>query len=146
MLSALKQVEKAAPDLMKRQISLAGSHFVKEVQLETLRHLKYQTKPPTGNLVAGYQKKVRLKDGSFRSYQVDISGGNKKAFHFHLLEHGHRRYDQKFPRPGRVYESSQGFTKGYHMMETVTDTWQQEDRILVYAEKAIEEAIKKGWV
>lgn len=146
VISALRQVEKKAPDLMKRNISLAGTHFVKEVQLETLRHLQYQTKEPTGKLVAGYKKQVRLKDGSLRSYQADISGGNRKAFHFHLLEHGHKRYEQMFPRPGRAYKSSQGFTEGYHMMQTVTDKWQQDNRLFRYAERAVDEAIRKGWI
>ena len=146
IIDTLKDIERKAPDLMKRKIDLAGRHFLDDVKYETLKHLKYQTNTATGNLVNGYKKKTHLKDGSFRSYQSDISGGNEKAFHFHLLEHGHRRYEQMFPRPGRVYESSQGFTEGYHMMQTVTDRWAQEYTLLDYAESAIDEAIRKGWI
>lgn len=151
LTEAVEKVEKAAPDYMRAAIVKAGNDFKKDAVTKT----RLRTQKKTGNLLAGYKSTVVLKAGSLRSFEAQVNGGNRKAFHFHLLEHGHKRYEQMFPKvhgggrgKGKLvwYKSSAGFTKGFHMMEDTIDEWEDRAKIISYAEKAINKALKEGLI
>lgn len=148
----LDKVRRAAPDLLLKQINRAGNDFRRQCIEETEK--KVVTRK--GNLVKGYKKSVLLerRNGSF-DYEAQITGGNRKARHFHLIENGHRQTAEVFyktmsgpmrPNQSRkvFYRSREGYTKGYKMVDTVRSRWNNYGLIAVYARMAFEEALKKG--
>ena len=131
----LRKVEKATPEIARAWLFQAGRVFLKDVRTQTRAVTKQRTK----NLVRGYRQRLVLKHGSLTSYESNISGGNGKARHFHLVEKGHRGFV-----PTRGGMRSIGFVQGKKMMETTRNRWTGEMKIVAFAEKAIEEALKEG--
>lgn len=138
----LDKVRRAAPDLLLKQINRAGTDFRRDCIDETQR--KVTTRK--GNLISGYKKSVVMerRNGSF-DYEAQITGGNRKAHHFHLVENGHRQIAGTFYKKGYGYAKAKaGYVKGYKMVETVRSRWNSYRLIDVYARMAFEEALKKG--
>ena len=139
----LDRVRKAAPDLLLKQINRAGNKFRRE-SIEETRH---KVKKRKGNLLKGYRKKIEVtRSGLGIDYEAQITGGNRKARHFHLIENGHRQTAETFFRVGykAVYHSKEGYVKGYKIIGTVRDKWQSEQRLVKYGEAAVREALRKG--
>lgn len=144
LADSFEKVRKAAPDLFLKQINRAGNKFRRECIEETQE--KVVTRK--GNLVKGYRKKVvqTIHDGGF-DYEAQITGGNRKARHFHLIENGHRQVAGNFYKKGYGYAKAKaGYVKGYKMVETVRSRWSGENLLLKYAQAAIKEALKKGMI
>lgn len=138
----LDKVRRAAPDLLLKQINRAGNDFRRQCIEETEK--KVVTRK--GNLVKGYKKSVLLerRNGGF-DYEAQITGGNRKARHFHLIENGHRQVAGTFYKKGYGYAKAKaGYVKGYKMVETVRSRWNGENLLLKYAQAAVNEALKKG--
>lgn len=150
--SDINKVQKTAPDYLQTAIRRAGNKLKKMAVEETKQRTKYLTKKGTGNLAAGYRSVVEIKKGTLSTYEAKISGGNKKAHHFHLLEHGHRRYNQYFPRPNysgggvKWIEASAGYTDGLHMMKAAREDFESKEMLTKEAQWAIDKALKEGLI
>ena len=130
---ALQKVMDLCPDFALKQINAAGIAFKRDVISKT----EDRTVKRKGHLLDGYKKNVVLTSVFKKSFEAQISGGNKKAHHFHLVENGHEGY---------VNGTYIGFVKGKDMMKDTVRDWETENKIIPYAEKAVEEAIKKGYI
>lgn len=143
MADCIENVRKAAPDIMLKHINRAGNRFKKDCIEETAAKVKKRK----GNLISGYRKTVvsRFRDGGF-DHEAKITGGNKKASHFHLIENGHRQTAEYFYKLGykTICHSNNGYVKGYKMVGSVRDRWSSSKLVAEYAEAAVKEALKKG--
>lgn len=139
LAEALEKVQKACPDFALKQINAAGNHFRRDVKKRT----DERTKKGKGNLIKGYKKVIVLTSISKKSYEAQVSGGNGKGRHFHLVEHGHEGF--VFDRQNKVFKYI-GFVEGKHMMKDTIEDWDKNQKLIPYAVKAVEEAIKKGFV
>lgn len=147
----IEKVEKKAPDYMRKAIDKAGRRMRKDAAELTKSKLKYKTKEGTGNLIKGFRASTVLKLGSLRSFESQVRGGCSKAKHFHLIENGHRRTVQIFYRGKKgkervFYKSSLGFTPGYHTMEKTKEEWNNGNKLVPYAQEAVEKALKEGLI
>lgn len=128
----LKKVVEAYPYVVVNYITQAGNAFKNETKKRTLA----LTKTHTGNLSKGYRSEVKTVG---KNCMAEISGGNGKAFHFHLLENGHEGYSG-YGRNRRHI----GFVPGRYMLKSVYDEWEKSGKINKYAIRAINKALKKG--
>lgn len=133
LAESLTKVQKLCPDFALKQLNRAGNQFKKDVITRTAE----KTVTRKGNLIGGYKKTIVVTSAFGKSFEAQISGGNRKARHFHLVEHGHEGY---------VNGAYIGFVKGKDMMkDTITD-WETGNKTVPYAKAAIDEAIKKGFI
>lgn len=130
---ALKKAEKSYPEGVKRYIRSAGNTFKKDVIANT----EALTKKGSGKLVAGYKSELATTYFADKAIEAQISGGNKKAHHFHLVENGHEGY--LFGKANYI-----GFVPGKYMMKKTTDEWDSGQKLIPFAIKAINYALRKG--
>lgn len=132
---ALKKAENSYPEAVKRYMRMAGNAFKKDVIAKT----DALTKKGSGKLAAGYKSELVTTYFADKAVEAQISGGNKKAHHFHLVENGHEGWVY---RNGKFYYI--GFVPGKHMMKKTTDEWDSSQKLIPYAVKAINYALRKG--
>lgn len=133
LAESLTKVQRLCPDFALKQLNRAGNQFKKDVITRTAE----KTVTRKGNLIGGYKKTIVVTSAFGKSFEAQISGGNRKARHFHLVEHGHEGY---------LFGNYIGFVEGKHMMKDTIDKWEREYKIIPYAKAAIDEAIKKGFI
>ena len=143
LADCIEEVRKAAPDIMLKHINRAGNRFKKDCIEET----EAKVKKRKGDLIRGYRKTVItvFRNGGF-DHEAQITGGNKKARHFHLIENGHRQTAEYFYKQGykTICHSNNGYVKGFKIVGSVRDRWNGNNLVAEYAEAAVKEALKKG--
>lgn len=131
----LSKVIKAYPDIAFKIITQAGNAFKKDAKNKT----QSVTKTHTGNLAKGYRSNVKMNLTGSKTCQAEISGGNGKAHHFHLLENGHKGV-AGFGRNRRDI----GFVPGRHMVRDTRENWDNSNKLESYAVKALTKGLKEG--
>lgn len=131
----LAKVIKDYPDIAFKTITQAGNAFRKDARNKT----KSVTKTHTGNLSKGYRSKVSMNLTGSKTCKAEVSGGNNKAYHFHLLENGHDGY-AGFGKN----KYSIGFVPGKHMMKDTREKWDSTNKIEVYAVKVMNLVLKES--
>lgn len=138
LMGGLKVCQKEMPDILYKQIRRAGNAFKKEY----LEKMQSRTSEKTGNLYKGARATVEVQRGSLTKFESQIRGGNKrtKAPHFWLVENGHRGFVPD--RSGTLHYI--GEVKGKFAMEDTRSDWRKNEKLLIYAQKAIKQAVRKG--
>lgn len=132
---ALRKTENVYPQAVKRYMASAGNSFKKDV----INNTKALTRTRSGKLSEGYQNKLATTYFGDKAVEAQISGGNKKAHHFHLVENGHEGYVY---RNKRLYYI--GFVPGKYMMKKTIQQWESSQKLVPFAVKAINYALRKG--
>lgn len=132
----LRKAEHQYPAITRKYVQKAGSAFRKDVSEQT----RAVTRTRSGRLAKGYRVSVQLQSGSLHAYEAQVRGGMGKAHHFHLVEHGH---EGKVPdRSGQMHNI--GRVAGRHMMERTRNNWNTSGKLIPFAQKALDEALKQG--
>lgn len=134
----LKDVQREMPDVLFRQLRRAGNAFKREYQST----MSARTKKHTGRLIKGARATMEVQRGSMNRFESQIRGGSKKtkAPHFWLVENGHRGFVPD--RSGVLHYI--GEVEGKHAMDDTRKDWSGHGKLIPYAQKALEEAIRKG--
>lgn len=123
------------PNYAYKYMAQAGSGFKRDVKKKTLA----VTKSHTGNLAKGYRSTVSMDRTGSKDCRADISGGNGKAYHFHLVENGHR----SFCGFGSNLRE-RGFVPGRYMMRDTISDWEKSDKVQKYAVRFLNKLLKEG--
>lgn len=138
LTKGLKKCQKEMPNILYKQLTRAGNTFKREY----LEKMSARTTQRTGHLIKGARATMAVQRGSLSIFESQIRGGSKKtkAPHFWLVENGHRGFVPD--RSGTLHYF--GEVQGKNAMSDTRNDWEQNGKLLKFAEKAVEQAVRKG--
>lgn len=136
----LKEANNLYPSIISPYLNQAGEQFLKDVKKST----KQLTKKHTGNLLGGYKAERTTTLNARKTIAIEISGGNRKACHYHLVENGHKKFIPT-GRKGKGEVKEKGFVPGREMMKSTIGQWQDGQKLKLYAIAALGEFEERMW-
>lgn len=131
----MERVMSKYPNYAYKYMNQAKNAFARDVKKRTLA----VTKKHTGNLSKGYKGIVSMSLKGKKDCRADLSGGNGKAYHFHLVENGHRGF---YGFGSNLKE--RGFVPGRYMMRDTINDWESSDKVQKYAVSFLNKLMKEG--